>query len=116
MNIEHLTIIFLIGIFVAAEIYRATRGTRGSIVALNDSGLGELLPVMSVKIRLDRGEVIDASLNCCTACLGRLRIGDEVRVSSSRDGYVVDLPWFRRRNCRSLPASEKRGVSNPFMK
>jgi hypothetical protein len=106
MNIEQLTIVFLIGIFVAAEIYRATRGTRGAIIALNDSGFGELLPVLSVKIRLDHGEVIDASLNCCTACLGRLRIGDEVRVSSSRDGYVVDLPWFRRGKCRSMPASE----------
>lgn len=106
MNIEHLTIVFLIGIFVAAEIYRAARGTRGAIVALNDSGFGEFLPVMSVKVRLDHGGVIDASLNCCTACLGRLRIGDEVRVSSSRDGYVVDLPWFRRGHCRDLPTGE----------
>ncbi|MBI5251555.1 MAG: hypothetical protein HY912_18855 [Desulfomonile tiedjei] len=106
MNIEQLTIIFLIAVFAAAEIYRATRGMRGSIIAVNDSGYGELLPVTSVKIRLDRGDLVDASLNCCTACLGKLRIGDEVRVCSSRDGYVVDLPWFRRGNCASGPDRE----------
>jgi hypothetical protein len=103
MEIEQLTVVFLIAVFVTAEIYRATRGMRGAIVELNDSGYGEWLPVMSVKIRLDRGDVVDANLNCCTACLGRLKIGDDVRVCSSKDGYVVDLPWFRRSKCRTRP-------------
>jgi hypothetical protein len=104
MNIEQLTIIFLIVVFVTAEIYRAARGMRGAIVEVNDSGYGAWLPVMSVKIKLDRGDLVDASLNCCTACLGKLRIGDEVRVCSSKDGYVIDLPWFRRGNCRTRQA------------
>lgn len=106
MNVEQLTIAFLIAVFVAAEIYRASRGKRGAIIAINDSGYGELLPVLSVKVQLDRGDLVDASLNCCTACLGKLRIGDEVRVCTSRDGYVVDLPWLRRRSCSSLPKGE----------
>ncbi len=68
------------------------------IVGMNDDGLGLLLsPVVTVRVRLRDGEEITAGLNCCTACLGRLEIGDEVRVSDSSDGYVVDLPWFRSR-------------------
>ena len=106
MNIEHITIAFLIAVFVAVEIYRSSRGKRGAIIAINDSGYGELLPVLSVKVRLDRGDLVDANLNCCTACLGKLRIGDEVRVCASREGYVVDLPWLRRRSCSSRPKRE----------
>jgi hypothetical protein len=106
MSIEQLTAIFLIAVFVTAEIYRATRGMRGAIVAVNDTGYGTWLPVMSVKIRLARGDLVDANLNCCTACLGKLRIGDEVRVCTSKDGYVVDLPWFRRSKCRTRPDQE----------
>jgi len=99
MTIEYLTLGLLIALFIAAEIYRYTRGVRGVIVAAKDFGMP--LPVSSVDVRLNHGEVVTASLNCCTACLGNLRIGDEVRVSHSRDGYVVDLPWSRPARCQS---------------
>ncbi len=100
MHIEQATVLFLVMVFAAAEVYRLVRGRRGVIVSEDDSGLaGIALPVTSVKVRLECGDEVTATMNCCTACLGRLKIGDEVRVSDSSDGYVVDLPWFRRRSC-----------------
>lgn len=98
--IEYATVIFLIVVFVAAEIYRSTRGVRGVISSVRDVGIDPiLLPVTPVNVRLESGDEITANLNCCTACLGRLKIGDQVRVSKSKDGYVVDLPWVRNRGC-----------------
>lgn len=100
MSLEHVTLLFLVGIFVSAEIFRARRGMRGVIVSADDSSIGPVaLPVMTVKVKLDRGDEVTASLNCCTACLGRLNVGDQVRVADSRDGYVIDLPWFQRKQC-----------------
>jgi hypothetical protein len=101
MNIEHVTMVFLIAVFVAAEVLRIKRGSRGIIVSMRDGGLAAAVSVMSVKVRLKDGAEIEADLNPCTACMGRLKVGDEVRISPTRDGYVVDLPWIRRGDCQS---------------
>lgn len=98
MTVEHITLAFLLVLFIAAEIYRYVRGVRGVIVSTRDFGVP--LPVSSVNVRLHHGEVVTASLSCCTACLGNLKIGDEVRVSHSKDGYVVDLPWSGPARCQ----------------
>ena len=67
---------------------------------MNDAGMGLVtLPVVTVQVRLDDGNEVRAKLNCCTACLGRLSVGDEVRVSDTRDGWVVNLPWLRTKSC-----------------
>lgn len=102
MNIEQATVVFLVIVFAAAEIFRLMRGSRGVIVCEEDEGFpGIALPVTTVRVRLESGDEVTAAMNCCTACLGRFKMGDEVRVSHSRDGYVVDLPWFSRRACHS---------------
>jgi hypothetical protein len=101
MSLENATLVFLVLVFLAAEIHRALRSTRGVIVSVEEGSLGPVpLPIMKVGVRLDRGDEVSASLNCCTLCLGRLNIGDEVRVCPSREGYVVDLPWFRSRRSK----------------
>jgi hypothetical protein len=101
MTLENATLIFLVLIFVAAEILRSVRSRPGVIVSVEEGYLGPvLLPLMKVNVRLERGDEVSASLNCCTLCLGHLKLGDEVRVSPSREGYVVDLPWFRSGKCR----------------
>jgi hypothetical protein len=98
MSIEYATIFFLIAVFIIAEIYRMRRGRRGVIVSANGSHLaGVALPVFQVEVELRDGTRVNAAANCCTACLGQLKVGDEVMVTSSRDGYVVDLPWLRSR-------------------
>ncbi len=113
MSLETLTIIFLVAVFVAAEIWRILRGQRGVIVSTVDDGLGfAFLGMGRVNVRLENGEQVAASVNCCTACLGRLDIGDQVRVTSSKEGYVVDLPWVRRRVCKEVSGREPR---NPFL-
>ncbi len=102
MNIEQATVVFLVIVFAAAEIFRLMRGSRGVIVREEGEEIpGIALLMTTVRVRLESGEEVTASMNCCTACLGRLKIGDEVRVSQSHDGYVVDLPWFSRRSCHS---------------
>ncbi len=103
--IEYATVIFLIVVFVAAEIYRATRGVRGVISSVGDIGIDPtILPVTPVNIRLENGSEITANVNCCTACLGRLKIGDQVRVCKSKEGYMVDLPWIQNRTCSGSDA------------
>ena len=98
--IEYATVIFLIVFFIAAEIYRSTRGVRGVIASVKDVGIDPiLLPITPVNVRLENGEEVTANVNCCTACLGRLQIGDQVRVSRSKEGYVVDLPWIQNKTC-----------------
>ncbi|HMK36049.1 MAG TPA: hypothetical protein VK463_13335 [Desulfomonilaceae bacterium] len=102
MNWESATLLFLIALFAAAEMYRLVRGTRGVITSVSEAGLLAAASVMTVKVKLKGGDEIDADLNCCTACIGRLKVGDEVRVCPTRDGYVVDLPWTRRSSSRDL--------------
>lgn len=100
MDLEQVTIIFLILVFIAAELYRSVRAHRGVIVSFQDQGpLSAILPVQAVSVRLQDGHEVTAQLNGCTACLGRLKVGDEVRVSNCSDGYVVDLPWIRKGTC-----------------
>jgi len=100
MTIESATVLFLVILFGAAEIHRFRRGKRGVITAVDESGLAQaMLPVFQVRVRLDHGPEVTAALNGCTACLGRLQIGDEVRVCDSKDGFVIDLPWFRKNRC-----------------
>jgi hypothetical protein len=102
MNLEYLTFLILVGFFVAAEVYRFRRGMSGEIVGLEPSTLGPVvLPVQPVRVRLDAGDEVTATMNCCVACLGRLQVGDRVRVTKSREGFVVDLPWTRGKSCRS---------------
>jgi hypothetical protein len=102
MTLDHITLLFLVLIFAAAEIYRATRAKRGVILAVESSPVASLLlPVTNVRVRLGDGSEISAQVNCCTACLGRLRVGDEVRLSDTRSGYVVELPWLNRSRCSS---------------
>jgi len=105
MSIEHATIFFLIAVFVTAEIYRMLRGRRGVIVSANGSHpAGVALPVFQIEVELRDGTRINAAANCCTACLGRLKVGDEVLVTASQDGYVVELPWMRsRQRCAGTP-------------
>jgi hypothetical protein len=102
MNIENATLVFLIALFVAAEVFRIIRGSRGVIVSVQDEGLAAAMSVMSVRVKLKDGAEINADLNSCTACMGRLKVGDEVRVSPTREGYVVDLPWIRRGDCQGV--------------
>lgn len=100
--LEQATILFLVIVFIAAEISRVRRGRRGLIVAVNEPGIPlAAMPVLSVQVRLEDGREVSASLMSCTACLGRFQVGDEVRVADTRDGWVVDLPWFRSRFCAS---------------
>lgn len=102
MNLEHVTLIFLIGFFVAVEVWRIRRGQHGVIVSLGDDGDFPVpLPVTSVQVRLENGAEVKASMSCCTACLGRVQIGDQVKVSPSRDGWIVDLPWLGKKSCKS---------------
>ncbi len=79
------------------------RARRGLIVGVRDPGLPlAVAPVLEVRVRFKDGTEIDATLNLCTACMGRLNVGDEVRVSGTGEGWIVDLPWRRKsRSCCS---------------
>lgn len=113
MSLDTATIVFLVAVFAAAEIWRVLRGQRGVIVSAHEDGLGfALLGIGTVTVRLESGEQVTASVNCCTACLGRLQIGDQVRVTSSKEGYVADLPWVRRRVYKEVSGKE---AGNPFL-
>jgi hypothetical protein len=95
MTLDHATLIFLVLVFVAAEVYRSLRQEAGVIVSVGNTSLGPVpLPLVAINVRLQSGCEVSANLDCCTACLGRLDVGDEVRVFRSNEGYKVALPWF----------------------
>lgn len=99
-GLEYLTLLFLVALFVAAEVYRMRSGRRGVLLAADDPiDSPAPLPVTHVRVMLDDNSEVAASLNCCTACIGRLNVGDEVRVAETKDGWVVDLAWFRSSGC-----------------
>lgn len=100
MALEYATTLFLVGIFIMAEVYRLRRGRVGVLVGVKDSGLPLLgLPATEYAVRLDDGTVVAATASCCTACMGRFELGDRVKVAKNRDGYVIDLPWVRGKGC-----------------
>jgi len=114
MNLEHATLIFLIALFAFAELYHVARGKRGFIKDVHDPALAHFLPAMQVTVELSKGREVVATLSGCTACLGGLQVGDEVLVRSSRDGYVIDLPWFRKHKCGSECDSSSTNSQNPL--
>ena len=100
MSLEYITLFFLFVFFVAAEVYRIKRGCKGVILAINDYGLPSIvLPAVQLQVRLTDGQDVTATASCCVACLGRLKIGDQVRVCRSKDGYTADLLWLQIHDC-----------------
>jgi hypothetical protein len=99
MNVEHVTLLFLIAVFILAEIYRARRSIRGIIVSVEDSGpqnfLGE---IRTAVVKLRSGEEVTAKLTQCAACIAKIQLGSEVKVFNSSDGYTIDPVWFRSKN------------------
>jgi len=105
MTLEQLTLGFLIAVFLAAEVYRFTRGTRGVIVTVDEPAMPFVaLPITNVRVRLDDGREVQARLDACTSCMGHLKTGDQVRVAETREGWVVDLPWRNRKHCANSDA------------
>jgi hypothetical protein len=105
-TLEQATLLFLVMIFLAAEVFRIARGTRGVLLSLTDPSHDlASATLITATVKLPDGTVIDAGLNYCTACMGRLRVGDEVRVTNSREGYILDLPWFQRRASHKQPCT-----------
>jgi hypothetical protein len=99
MDIETITTIFLIAVFVSTEVFRIITGRKGTIVALKTDETPLLLFNPNVVVRLRSGEEISAGVDCCTACLGKLKTGDRVKVVKSKNGYQVNLPWIVSRDC-----------------
>ena len=49
MTLDHATLIFLVFVFVAAEVYRIRRGQAAVIVSVGDNSFGPVqLPVMQI--------------------------------------------------------------------
>lgn len=96
-----MTTIFVLGVFVAAEVYRVVGSQKGVIVGLKfREGAGAWVALgATADIKLKNGVDITANIPPCTLCLGRLGVGEEVRVMRSERGYSVDLPWFRTIKC-----------------
>lgn len=101
MNIEHITLLFLITVFVLAEIYRARRSVRGVVVSFEDTGpLNFFGEVRTVVVKLSSGELIQARMSSCAQCLGKIEPGSEVRIFDSSEGFQIDPVWIRSsKNC-----------------
>jgi hypothetical protein len=102
MDIELITLAFLIVLFVTAEVYRSLKSSRGVIVSFEDSDLGFLVsPVLTARVRLEDGAIVQATANSCAVCMGKMAVGTQVRVYCSSTGYVLDSPWFRKKSSGS---------------
>ncbi len=96
MDWDYLTTVLLVAVFLAAEVYRCVGSRRGVILLLNVDETSASFHCSTALIRLDDGNEITAEVPPCTLCLGRLGVGEEVRVIRGGRGYSVDLPWFQR--------------------
>ncbi len=97
MELEQLSVMFVILFFIAAEIRRILIGRSGVIEEFLDSGpMAAFLPVLQVRVRMANGATVVGKLNGCAACIGRLQEGDKVRVVETREGICLDLPWVER--------------------
>ncbi len=119
MDLEYFTSVLLLGVFIAAEVYRAIASRKGFIVGFKvmDEPGQSLSFGTTAHVKLKNGDDVYANISPCTMCLGRLGIGEEVRVIPSGRGYLVDLPWFRtmscsEQGCHSKPAGIHRGLSS----
>jgi hypothetical protein len=98
VDLEYVTLIFLVTVFLAAEAYRMVRGKRGVVLAVAAEKPGEAALVgINALILLENGSQIEAQIPACTVCIGRLGVGTQVRVTQSEWGYLVDIPWCRKR-------------------
>lgn len=99
MDWENATLIFLIAVFLMAELYRTRRSVRGMVISIDECGpqnfLGEIRTAI---VRLSSGRDIEAKLTSCSACIGKIGIGSEVKVFKSSDGYMIDPIWFRSKD------------------
>lgn len=74
------------------------RGKRGVVLAVAAEKAGEpVLVGVNALILLENGSRIEAQIPACTVCIGRLGVGTQVRVTQSQQGYLVDIPWCRKR-------------------
>lgn len=109
MTMEQVTLVFLVGVFILAEIYRAVRSARGFIVSVDNPGLENFFgETRTVVVRLRSGREVKAKLTQCAACIARMDIGSEVRVFKGSDGYVVDPVWFHTKKLCSFSEDTQR--------
>lgn len=96
MDIEQITLFFLIAVFILAEIHRARRSVRGIVIYVeNTSPQNFLGEIKTAIVRLNSGSEVRATLTSCSACLGKIDVGSEVKVFNSANGYVIDPVWLR---------------------
>jgi len=97
MTIEVGTLLFLVIVFVGAEIWTHRHGLRGRVIEMVDDANG--LPRMvdrQMKVRLNAGSVVTARVSGCTSCMARFVLGDPVVLVRHSGGYTVTVPWFER--------------------
>lgn len=107
-SLELMTVLFLVGFFLYVEIRQWVGRRQGVIVGV----IGSPLPLANllgseVRVRMDDGELITAVVPACTQCMGRLRVGDDVHVVSTGDGYSVKLPFGIRRLSRGAESTAR---------
>ena len=104
MVVENLTLLFLVLVFVLAELWSAVRGLRGVMVGFCDDEIPMLrLADRRVQVRLKDGSLVSAKVSGCTACMNRLAVGDAVSLLRQGAELVVAVPW----GARSCPGTGK---------
>ena len=91
------TVVLLVG-WLALELLLWRKVIRGTVVG-ERSGQAPLAGLIAsdVVVRLDDGREVTARASGCVRCQGGLAPGCQVSLLRQREGYVVALPWLRRR-------------------
>jgi hypothetical protein len=99
-----ITTLFLIAVFLAAELYRFKRRITGlirDIRFLDDDPTG----LMGARIQVitpENGE-ITAFISSCQMCASPISIGAKVLLIPGPNGYVMKSPWTYRRSRGACP-------------
>lgn len=93
------TFIALIIFFAVVEVYKSKTYIKGMIVDFCHSDIGvEKLITSRIKVKLENSQIVEAEAMSCTMCLGHFAVGDEVKLTKSKDKYIVNLPLGLSKN------------------
>ena len=89
------TTLFLILVFLAAEIASHAGKVKGRIIRFAREEMH--VPGLTgcrILVEKENGERVWAEASGCVACQGNFKIGDEIKLVSTSGGYKVMIPFF----------------------
>jgi hypothetical protein len=97
-----ITALFLVAVFLAAELYRFKRRIAGLVKEIRFMD-GDATGILGAYVQVatqENGEVV-GFISGCQLCACPIAIGESVLLIPGPEGYIIKSPWLDRRLRRS---------------